>query len=250
MNATQEPSTGHSVVSRAEWIEARKALMVKEKEVTRLYDEMCAARRALPWVRVEEDSVFQGPSGEVSLVELFAGRSQLVIYHFMYGPGWEEGCKSCSFISDNIDAVNLHLPHHDVTLMAVSRAPFEEFQDFKQRMGWKFNWVSSAGNSFNFDYGVSFTEESMAKGHTTYNYAPFDGSYPELPGISVFYKDASGDVFHTYSTYARGGDILIAAHNWLDMTPLGRNEVEIMDWVRHHDRYEVVAGKDGCCGCG
>jgi predicted dithiol-disulfide oxidoreductase (DUF899 family) len=199
---------------------------------------------------VEEDSVFQGPSGEVSLVELFAGRSQLVIYHFMYGPGWEEGCKSCSFISDNIDAVNLHLPHHDVTLMAVSRAPFEEFQDFKQRMGWKFNWVSSAGNSFNFDYGVSFTEESMAKGHTTYNYAPFDGSYPELPGISVFYKDASGDVFHTYSTYARGGDILIAAHNWLDMTPLGRNEVEIMDWVRHHDRYEVVAGKDGCCGCG
>ncbi len=250
MNATQEPLTGHSVVSRAEWIEARKALMVKEKAVTRLYDQMCAARRELPWVKVEEDYVFQGPEGHVTLVELFEGRSQLVIYHFMYGPGWEEGCKSCSFISDNIDSLNLHLPHHDVTLMAVSRAPFAEFQAFKKRMGWKFNWVSSAGNDFNFDYGVSFTEESMAKGHTTYNYAPFDGSYPELPGISVFYKDAAGDVYHTYSTYARGGDILIAVHNWLDMTPHGRNELEIMDWVRHHDKYETAAVGGDCCGCG
>lgn len=250
MNAIQEPLIGHPVVSRDEWIEARKTLLAREKEVTRLYDQICAERRELPWVKVEEDYVFQGPEGDVSLAELFDGRSQLVIYHFMYGPGWEEGCKSCSFISDNIDAVNLHLPHHDVTLMAVSRAPFDEFQAFKKRMGWKFNWVSSAGNNFNFDYGVSFTEESMAKGYTTYNYAPFDGSYPELPGISVFYKDASGDVYHTYSTYARGGDILIGAHNWLDMTPLGRNEVEIMDWVRHHDKYESAAGNGGCCGCG
>lgn len=249
MIATQEPLTDHSVVSRAEWLAERKTLMTKEKEVTRLYDQVCAARRDLPWVKVEEDYVFQGSSGDVSLAGLFEGRSQLVIYHFMYGPRWEEGCKSCSFISDNIDAVNLHLAHHDVTLMAVSRAPFEEFQAFKKRMGWKFNWVSSAENNFNFDYGVSFTEESMAAGHNTYNYEPFDGSYSETPGISVFYKDASGDVYHTYSTYARGGDILIGAHNWLDMTPLGRNEMEIMDWVRHHDKYETDA-KTGCCGCG
>lgn len=249
MLATQIPLTGHPVVSREDWIEARKALMAQEKEVTRLYDKVCAERRALPWVKIDTNYQFQGPKGQTNLADLFEGRSQLMVYHFMYGPGWEEGCKSCSFLADNIDSVNLHLAHHDVTLMAVSRAPFEEFQAFKQRMGWKFNWVSSAGSTFNFDFGVSFTPERMAAGDATYNYEPYTGDYPELPGTSVFYKDAAGDVYHTYSAYARGGDILLAVHNWLDMTPLGRNETQIMDWVRHHDRY-ASSPISGCCGCG
>jgi len=249
MIATRESLNGHPVVSREQWNAARRALLAREKEVTHLYDQICAARRDLPWVKMEQDYLFQGPEGEVSLSGLFEGRHQLVVYHFMYGPGWEEGCKSCSFLVDNIDSVNLHLAHHDVTLLAVSRAPFEEFQAFKKRMGWQFNWVSSHGTTSNFDFGVSFTRESRAAGNTTYNFEPYDGDYPELPGISVFYKDEAGDVYHTYSTYGRGGDILLAAHNWLDMTPLGRNEVEIMDWVRHHDRYES-ASKAGCCGCG
>lgn len=248
MIAIQEPLTGHPVVSREKWIEARKALLAREREMTHLYDQVCAERRALPWVRVEQDYVFHGPSGEVTLAELFDGRSQLVVYHFMYGPGWEEGCKSCSFLADNIDSVNFHLAHHDVTLMAVSRAQFEEFQAFKERMGWKFNWVSSHGNTFNFDFGVSFTPESMAGGKATYNFEPYSADYPELPGTSVFFKDAEGVVYHTYSCYARGGDILLAVHNWLDLTPLGRNEVQTMDWVRHHDRY-ASAAKAGCCGC-
>jgi predicted dithiol-disulfide oxidoreductase (DUF899 family) len=240
----------HPIVSREEWLAARKALLAKEKELTRLSDRISAERRALPWVKVEKEYVFEGPDGRQTLADLFEGKSQLVIYHFMFGPDWEQGCPSCSFLVDHIDGANLHLKHHDVMLMAVSRAPWSKIEPFKKRMGWRFKWVSSYGSDFNFDYGVSFTKDQIAKGDLDYNFQTIKGDaryhIEELPGVSVFYKDEAGNVFHTYSTYARGGDILIGAHNWLDLTPKGRNETTIMDWVRHHDRYEEAG--QGCCG--
>jgi predicted dithiol-disulfide oxidoreductase (DUF899 family) len=235
----------HPIVSREEWLAARKALLAKEKELTRLGDRISAERRALPWVEVEKDYVFEGPDGSRSLGDLFAGHSQLVIYHFMFGPGWKEGCGGCSFIADHIDGANLHLKHHDVSLVVVSRAAWREFAPFKKRMGWRFDWVSSHGNDFNVDYGVSFTKEDIAAGKAVYNFAPSKDAGDEMPGVSVFYKDEAGRIFHTYSTYARGGDILIGAHNWLDLTPKGRNETTIMDWVRLHDSYEEPAA--ACC---
>jgi predicted dithiol-disulfide oxidoreductase (DUF899 family) len=237
----------HPIVSREEWLAARKALLAKEKELTRLSDRISAERRALPWVKVEKEYVFEGPDGRQTLADLFEGKSQLIIYHFMFGPDWEQGC---SFLVDHIDGANLHLKHHDVTLMAVSRAPWSKIEPFKKRMGWRFKWVSSYGSDFNFDYGVSFSKDQIAKGDLDYNFQTIKGDaryhIEELPGVSVFYKDEAGNVFHTYSTYARGGDILIGAHNWLDLTPKGRNETTIMDWVRHHDRYEEAG--QGCCG--
>jgi predicted dithiol-disulfide oxidoreductase (DUF899 family) len=240
----------HPIVSREEWLAARKALLAKEKELTRLSDRISAERRALPWVKVEKEYVFEGPDGRQTLADLFEGKSQLIIYHFMFGPDWEQGCPSCSFLVDHIDGANLHLKHHDVTLMAVSRAPWSKIEPFKKRMGWRFKWVSSYGSDFNFDYGVSFSKDQIAKGDLDYNFQTIKGDaryhIEELPGVSVFYKDSAGNVFHTYSTYARGGDILIGAHNWLDLTPKGRNETTIMDWVRHHDRYEEAG--QGCCG--
>lgn len=251
MSQTAESVAAHPVVSREEWIAARKALLAREKELTRQYDAVCTARRALPWVRVEKEYVFEGPDGAETLAELFGGNSQLIVYHFMYGPGWKEGCSGCSFISDHIDGANLHLKHHDVTLLAVSRAPFAEFQAFKKRMGWRFKWVSSHGSDFNFDYDVSFTKESLARGPAYFNFAPkTTDNEGEAHGVSVFYKDESGAVYHTYSTYARGGDILIGAHNFLDMTPKGRNEDGIMSWMRHHDRYETEPAEACCSGGG
>jgi predicted dithiol-disulfide oxidoreductase (DUF899 family) len=231
----------HQIVSREEWLAARKRHLSEEKEFTRLRDALSAARRELPWVRVEKDYVFDTPDGKQSLADLFDGRSQLIVYHFMFGPGWEQGCPSCSFVSDHIDGANLHLPHRDVTLVAVSRAPLPRIEAFKERMGWRFKWVSSYGNDFNRDYHVSFTEDEMAQGEVYYNYAMTEFPSEEAPGISVFYKDPDGAVFHTYSAYARGLDMLVGAYTWLDLVPKGRDEASLpwtMAWVRHHDRYD------------
>lgn len=228
------------VVSREEWIEARRALLAREKEFTRRRDELSRQRRELPLVKVEDNYVFEGPKGKEALADLFEGRSQLIIYHFMFGPEWEEGCPSCSLLADHIDGAVPHLNARDVTLVVVSRAPLPRIEAFKKRMGWRFKWVSSYGNDFNYDYHVSFTKDEMAKGKVYYNYTTQEFGAEEAPGASVFYKDATGDVFHTYSTYARGGDILLGAYNYLDLTPKGRDEDGLaftMAWVRHHDRY-------------
>ena len=229
------------IVSQDEWLAARKQLLIKEKELTRLRDQLSAERRELPWVKVEKPYVFDGPDGKETLADLFAGRSQLIVYHFMFAPGWEEGCRSCSFLADHIDGSVMHLAHRDVTLLAVSRAPLPQLAAFKKRMGWRFKLVSSYGSDFNSDYHVSFTKDDIAKGQTYYNYevraSPSEG---EAPGTSVFYQDETGDIFHTYSSYARGGDMLIGAYNYLDLVPKGRDEDALaftMAWVRHHDRY-------------
>ena len=228
------------VVSRAEWLEARKQLLLKEKSYTRQGDALAAERRNLPWVRVERDYVFEAPGGNQSLADLFEGRSQLIVQHFMFGPDWKEGCPSCSFMADHVGGALVHLAHRDVTFVAVSRAPLSQIEGFKKRMGWGFKWVSSAGNDFNFDYGVSFTKEEMAKGKVNYNYGMEDFPSEEAPGISVFYRNDAGDVFHTYSTYGRGVEVMMGTYRLLDLVPKGRDEAGLtstMAWVRHHDRY-------------
>lgn len=227
-------------VSHEEWLAARKELLAKEKEFTRLRDELSRQRRELPWEKVEKQYVFEGPNGKETLADLFRGHSQLIIYHFMFGPGWSEGCKSCSYLADHFDGAAIHLAHRDVTLGAISRAPYAEIGAFKKRMGWKFPWVSSFGNDFNFDYRVSFTDEEVAKAKGEYNYTEIKVPFEELPGLSVFFKDANGEIFHTYSTYARGLDILVGTYNFLDHAPKGRDEAGLahtMAWVRHHDKY-------------
>jgi predicted dithiol-disulfide oxidoreductase (DUF899 family) len=232
----------HRVVSQEEWLAARKAHLAHEKEFTRQRDQLSAERRQLPWVKVEKDYVFDGPSGKETLADLFGGRSQLIVYHFMLGPGWKEGCKSCSFLADHFDGGIPHLAQRDVTLVAVSRAPLPEIEAFKERMGWKFQWVSSFGNDFNRDYHVSFTPDEMAKGKVYYNYDRVEFPSEEAPGASVFYKNRAGEIFHTYSAYARGLDILLGAYNFLDLAPKGRDEDGLaftMEWVRHHDRYSA-----------
>jgi predicted dithiol-disulfide oxidoreductase (DUF899 family) len=239
----------HPVVSHEKWLEARKALLKEEKAVTRANDAVSQKRRELPWEKVEKEYVFESTKGKETLSDLFDGRSQLIVYHFMFGPGWKEGCPGCSFLSDHIDGANLHLTHHDVTLLAVSRAPLAEVEAFKKRMGWHFKWVSSNGNDFNYDYHVTVRDDEAGKGKIFYNFEATEGEAGELPGTSVFYKDEKGDIFHTYSSYARGGDILIGAHNYLDLTPKGRNEGSTMDWMRHHDRYEDKDAKKSNCGC-
>jgi predicted dithiol-disulfide oxidoreductase (DUF899 family) len=229
------------IVTRDEWVAARKALLVKEKALTDAHDALSAERRALPMVRVEKTYVFDTPSGRKTLAELFDGRSQLMIYHFMMGPDWSEGCPSCSFLADGIDGTTIHLAHRDVTLMAVSRAPLAHIQAFKTRMGWQFPWASSFGSDFNRDFGVSFTDEDLAGGRALYNYEPVRYPLDEAPGLSVFFTDESGEVFHTYSTYARGGEALIGTYHYLDFAPKGRDEGELaftMAWLRHHDKYD------------
>ncbi len=231
------------VASPAEWLAARKQLLIQEKELTRQRDAVSRQRRELPWVRVEKDYVFEASDGQETLADLFHGRSQLIVYHFMLAPGEKEGCPYCSFLADHIDGALAHLEHHDVSLVVVSRALLADIDAFKKRMGWRFKWVSSYRNDFNFDYQVSFTKESMAKGPAYYNFAPRQShTEGEEPGASVFAKDETGQVFHTYSSYARGGDLLIGAYNYLDLTPKGRNETgpafNLTDWVRHHDRYD------------
>jgi predicted dithiol-disulfide oxidoreductase (DUF899 family) len=228
------------VVTRPEWIEARKALLAKEKELTRLRDELAAARRALPEVRVETAYELEGPSGKVSLADAFAGRSQLLVYHFMFHPEWKAGCKSCSFWSDHFDSMRPHLAQRDVTLVAVSRAPFAKLQAFKERMGWGFPWLSSSGTTFNRDFGVTFTKEEIESKSGTYNFGPHEGKSEELPGLSAFRKDDAGAVFQTYSCYSRGLDALNGTYQLLDLVPKGRDEAGLdypMAWVRLRDEY-------------
>jgi predicted dithiol-disulfide oxidoreductase (DUF899 family) len=234
-------TVNHQVVSKDRWLAERKALLAREKELTRLRDQVARERRALPWVRIEKDYVFDTPEGRRKLAELFEGRRQLLVQHFMLGPGWEQGCPSCSFMADHTGGMNVHLAHRDVTFVAISRAPLAEIERFRRRMGWQFKWVSSNANDFNFDFGVSFTPEEKARNEVTYNYGrqPFESE--ELPGISVFYKDDAGELFHTYSTYRRGVEVMMGAYNLMDLTPQGRDEDNLsygMEWVRHHDRYE------------
>ncbi|HEV3458467.1 MAG TPA: thioredoxin family protein [Thermoanaerobaculia bacterium] len=230
------------VVSEAEWVASRKELLAKEKSFSHQRDALSAARRELPWVRVDKQYVFDAPGGKETLSDLFDGRSQLIVYHFMFGPDWEEGCPSCSFISDHLDGSVVHLAHRDATLVVVSRAPLPKIETFRQRMGWRFKWVSSYGSDFNHDYQVSATPEELAQDKVYYNYEPTKFPSDERPGASVFYRDGSGAIFHTYSTYARGLDILIGAYNLLDLVPKGRDEEGLshgMAWVRHHDRYDA-----------
>jgi predicted dithiol-disulfide oxidoreductase (DUF899 family) len=235
-----ELELNREIMSEAEWLVARKDLLTREKEFTRQRDALSAARRQLPMVKVEKQYVFDGPKGKETLSDLFGGRSQLVVYHFMFGPDWQEGCKSCSYLADHFDGANWHLPPRDVSFVAISRAPLSKLQAYQKRMGWRFKWVSSYGNDFNFDYHVSFTAEDEKKNKAYYNYA--DGEYinDEMPGLSVFYIDDKGDVYHTYSTYARGLDILVGAYNFLDLVPKGRDEHNLdftMEWLRRHDEY-------------
>ncbi len=242
MSSTASSKTiASQVVSKDQWLAARKQLLKKEKEFTKLRDELSRERRELPWEKVAKPYSFQGPKGKETLAQLFDGRSQLIVYHFMLGPGWKEGCPSCSFLADHFNPSVVHLAQRDVTFVAVSRAPLPEIEVFKKRMGWSFKWVSSSGSDFNFDYHVSFTKEQLAKGEAVYNFGTQSVSGEEWPGSSVFYKDESGEIFHTYSTYSRGLDILIGAYNFLDLTPKGRDEEGLphgMAWVRHHDRYQ------------
>jgi predicted dithiol-disulfide oxidoreductase (DUF899 family) len=232
----------HPVVSRDKWLTARKQLLAKEKAFTRLRDELNAERLALPWVKVEKTYVFEGPKGPETLSELFDGRSQLVVKHFMFGPDWSEGCVGCSFELDQISGALVHLEHHDVTFVAVARAPFQKLEAYRRRMAWNVKFVSSHGNDFNYDLHVSFDPEELARGQAYYNYAMQKIGSDEMSGRSVFYKNEAGDIFHTYSSYARGGEINLNAYAVLDITPKGRNETingNLTDWVRHHDRYDT-----------
>jgi predicted dithiol-disulfide oxidoreductase (DUF899 family) len=229
----------HQVVTPEEWGEARKQLLAKEKEFTRLRDQLSHARRDLPWVRAKQ-YVFDGPEGKQTLAQLFNGHSQLIVYHFMFGPDWEAGCKSCSFWADNFNGIVPHLNQRDVTFVAISRAPLPKLQAFAARLGWSFKWLSSSGSDFNYDYNVSFTPEALANGSAIYNYAAYKMKMPEMQGISVFFKDAEGNVFHTYSCYARGVDMLNNAYHYLDLVPKGRDEAGLawpMAWVRLRDEY-------------
>lgn len=236
---TAEMELNREVVTEAEWLVARRDLLRREKEFTRQRDALTAARRAMPMVKIGKEYLFEGPNGKETLADLFEGRSQLIVYHFMLGPGWGEGCKSCSYLADHFDGANWHLPHRDVTFVVISRAPLSEIQAYQKRMGWQFKWLSSQANEFNFDYHVSFTEEEEKKGEVYYNYGTQEYMSDELPGLSVFYKNDDGDVFHTYSTYARGLDQLVGTYNFLDLVPKGRDEnpESTMDWVRRHDEY-------------
>ncbi|NMN73703.1 thioredoxin family protein [Rhizobium sp. 57MFTsu3.2] len=239
----------NQVVSREEWLEARRALLLKEKEATHLRDKVNAERMALPWVKVDRNYIFDTPQGKKGFADLFDGRSQLLIYHFMLGPDWEAGCPGCSFLSDHVDGTLPHLNNHDVTWVAVSRAPLAKIEAYKKRMGWKFPWVSSFDNSFNFDYHVSFSPEDLAKDKVFYNFEAIDpaNANHELPGLSAFYKNNAGEVFHTYSSYARGLEEAVGTLMILDRAPKGRNEDATMDFVKRHDEYEPAKSTPSCC---
>jgi predicted dithiol-disulfide oxidoreductase (DUF899 family) len=229
----------HKIVSGGEWLAARKALLAREKELTRLRDDLSRQRRELPWVKVEKAYVFDGPSGQETLWDLFAGRGQLIVDHFMFGADWQEGCPSCSFWADTYDGVVVHLEHRDASFVVVSKAPLEKLRTYQQRMGWGFKWVSSFNNDFNRDFHVSFTAEEQET--AVYNYKAGGFGASEAPGISVFAKDEEGSIFHTYSCYARGLDPLNGAYQLMDLLPKGRDEGALphpMAWVRRHDRYE------------
>lgn len=246
----------HPIVSPEEWQEARRALLAKEKAQMEASDEVARLRRELPWVKITKSYVFDKPTGQATLADLFDGRSQLFLYHFMFGPAWEEGCTGCSFLCDHVDGARQHFEHHDLSFVAVSRGPIEKLETYRKRMGWKFRWVSAAHSDFNQDFHVSFPPESVKDGKITYNFTTQDYSpdCEELPGFSVFYKDAEGQIYHTYSSFSRGGEALLGAYQFIDQTPKGRMENvngNLMDWVKRHDRYENdgrATGKE-CCGC-
>ena len=246
------PLTAARIATRDVWLAERLALLAREKELTRAQDELARQRRQLPWVRVDKRYVFDTPDGPRALGELFDGRRQLLVQHFMLAPDWEEGCKSCSFMADHHDGMRAHLAQRDVTLLVVSRAPLARIEAFRRRMGWQFRWVSSHGSDFNHDYGVSFTPEQRARGTVPYNYREQAFPQEEAPGISVFVRDAAGTVFHTYSRYGRGVEAMMGTYALLDLVPRGRDEDGLsygMEWVRHHDRYESAApvAASGCC---
>src|SRR5579859_3192664 len=228
------------IVSQEEWVAARKQLLAKEKQLTHLRDEINVARRNLPWVKVAKEYSFEGPNGRETLAQLFDGRSQLIVYHFMFGPEWSEGCVGCSFLSDHLDGSLIHIQNHDVAYVAVSRAPLAKIEAFQRRMGWGFKWLSSFGSDFNYDYHVSFKPEEIARGEVYYNYEMQKPHGEELHGLSVFYKDAEDAIFHTYSSYARAGENFLGTYQLLDVTPKGRNETgpnfAFPDWARHHDK--------------
>ena len=255
MNAatTQPNVVNHPVVSPDRWIAERKALLVREKELTRLQDEIARQRRALPWERIDKAYTFDTPEGRRTLADLFEGRSQLMVQHFMLGPGWEQGCPSCSFMADHTGGMKIHLEHRDITVVAISRATLPEIERFRQRMGWQFKWVSSNGNDFNYDFHVSFTPEELARGEVYYNFGMTAFPAEEAPGISLFYKNDAGEVFHTYSTFGRGVEVMMGTYNMLDLAPKGRDERDVpykMEWVRHHDRYEpapIAKAAGSCC---
>jgi predicted dithiol-disulfide oxidoreductase (DUF899 family) len=266
MTNIEQPDVKHpNVASRADWLAARKELLAEEKKLTRARDALNAKRRELPWVLVEKEYIFDTPNGEMTLAGLFDGRSQLIVKHFMLGPDWKEGCVGCSFEVDHVEGALVHLEHHDVSYVAVSRAPLADIEAFKRRMGWRFNWVSSGRSDFNFDYHVSFTPEEAASGKVYYNYEVRDFQSDELSGLSIFYKNEDGQVFHTYSSYGRGTEETLGAYMYLDVTPKGRNENgprhDLTDWVRHHDKYGhggfvdhtgryVAADSGSCCHSG
>jgi predicted dithiol-disulfide oxidoreductase (DUF899 family) len=246
MNSTTEksPIVDHPVVSREQWDIQRKSLLAQEKELMRLHDHVARQRRALPWVRIEKDYVFDTPAGKRSLADLFDGRSQLLVQHFMFTPGKDAGCSSCSFMADHTDGALPHLAQRDVTVLAISRAPLASIEQFKRRMGWQFNWVSAGEGDFNYDFHVSFKPQELAQGEVYYNYQMQAFAHPDAPGVSLFYKDDDGVVYHTYSTFGRGVEVMMHTYSLLDLAPKGRDEDDLpftMAWVRHHDRYEPMA---------
>ncbi len=256
-------TTHHAVVSADRWIAMRSALLAREKELTHLHDQIARERRALPWERITKDYVFDTPAGRRSLVDLFEGRRQLLVQHFMFGPGWAQGCPSCSYMADHTDGMLVHLEHRDVSFVAVSRAPLADIERFRQRMGWRFDWVSSSASNFNRDFHVSFDPEDRVHGaafvdpgadapwpEVDYNYAMTRFPNTEAPGLSVFWKDDDGAIFHTYSTFGRGVEVMMGTYSLLDLVPKGRDENDgpyKMDWVRHHDRYAPAPAADSCC---
>ncbi len=254
MNAeviTEAGLAHHAVVAAEQWLAERKKLLARERELTHLRDQVARERRALPWRRVDKAYVFDTLEGPRRLADLFDGRRQLLVQHFMFGPGWAQGCPSCSFMADHTDGMNVHLAQRDISLVAISRAPLAEIERFRQRMGWQFRWVSSHGSDFNHDFHVSFAPEDMARGEVYYNYAlrPFPSE--EAPGLSVFCRNDAGEVFHTYSTYERGVEVMMGAYQMMDLTPRGRGERDVphkMEWLRHHDRYEPAPAAP-CPGC-
>ncbi|MBI1344894.1 DUF899 domain-containing protein [bacterium] len=233
-------TANHPVVSREVWLEARRSFLAKEKDFTRQRDELSRERQTLPWVRLDQDYVFESADGPVNLDALFGKQSQLLVYHFMFAPEWSQGCQGCSFLADHFNPLTAHLPHRDVSLVMVSQAPIEKISAFRERMGWTLPWVSAAGNDFSRDFQVSFTQEEQQSGLAIYNYEAHPKPLPELPGLSAFYRDGAGNIYHTYSTYARGLDIFLGMYHLLDVAPKGRNENpgEGMSWLRHHDRYD------------
>jgi predicted dithiol-disulfide oxidoreductase (DUF899 family) len=230
----------HRVVSKDSWLKERLALLIEEKRIMRERDELASKVRDLPWVKVEKPYTFDSPTGKQSLTDLFGPHNQLIVYHFMFDPTWSQGCKSCSFIADHYNGITVHLAHRDISFVTVSKAPVEKIEQFRKRMGWTFPWVSGGGNDFGRDYGVSFTDQELSEGSSVYNFNRKPYPIRELPGLSVFYKDEQGKIYHTYSTYARGLDNFLTAYHYMDVTPKGRDEAETpgMGWLRHHDRYD------------